>query len=63
MLDYIKQEPVVILALVEAAVVAAVAFGVPITTEQKVAVAGLTAAVLTILTRQMVTPVANSVKQ
>jgi hypothetical protein len=57
MLEYIKHEPVVILALVEAAVVAAVAFGVPVTTEQKVAIAGLTAAVLTVLTRQLVTPV------
>jgi hypothetical protein len=59
MVEYIKKEPVVILALVEAAIVTAVAFGVPVTVEQKVAIAGLTAAVLTVLTRQMVTPVAK----
>jgi branched-subunit amino acid transport protein len=62
MVEYIKSEPVVVLAVVEAAIVFAVAFGVPVTVEQKVAIAGLTAAVLTVLTRQLVTPMAKLAK-
>jgi hypothetical protein len=62
MFEYIKNEPVVVLAVVEAAIVFAVAFGVPVTTEQKVAIAGLAAAILTVVTRQLVTPVAKLAK-
>jgi hypothetical protein len=62
MVEYIKKEPVVVLALVEAALVTAVAFGLQISVEQKVAIAGLTAAVLTVVTRQMVSPVAKLAK-
>lgn len=59
MFDFIKREPVVVLGLVEAGVVALVAFGVNISVEQKVAIASLTAALLTIVTRQLVTPMAK----
>jgi hypothetical protein len=59
MVEFIKREPVVVLGLIEAAIVVAVAFGVPISTEQKVAIIGLGATVMTIVTRQLVTPTAK----
>lgn len=62
MFEYIKKEPVAVLDIVKAAVVLLVAFGVPVSVEQKVAIAGVVAAVLTIVARQMVSPVSTVAK-
>ncbi len=55
-----QAEPAVIVAFVEAIIVLLVAFGVPITSDQKVAIIGLTSAVLAVIggfvVRSQVTP-------
>lgn len=59
---WITHEPVLWLTLVEAAILCAAAFGLPLTNEQKVAIMGLGGAVLAItgaIARQNVTPVAK----
>jgi hypothetical protein len=61
--DWISHEPALWTGLVDAVIVLLVAFGVPVTPEQKTAVLGVTAAVLAILSaifvRSQVTPVAK----
>jgi hypothetical protein len=47
--DWISHEPALWTGLVDAVIVLLVAFGVPVTPEQKTAVLGVTAAVLAIL--------------
>ena len=57
-------EPAVVIALVDAVLVLAITFGVPISGEQKVAIDGVLAAALAVaaglVTRSQVTPVAKT---
>jgi hypothetical protein len=53
----LDREPVAVLDLIKYIVAAGVAFGLPIDAEQKVALLGLAAALLTFITRQKVSPV------
>lgn len=61
--DWISHEPALWLAVLQAAVVLAAAFGLPITPQQKEAVLGLGGAILAIVTgvaiRQNVVPVSK----
>jgi hypothetical protein len=50
------REPAFILGLVQAAIVLAVSFGLKLSVEQTAGILALTAAVLSIVTRQLVTP-------
>jgi hypothetical protein len=56
-LDRIKSEPVLVLGAVTSAVTAAAAFGLELSAEQVSAITALTAAVLSVIVRQKVTPV------
>jgi hypothetical protein len=53
---WISHEPVVWIGLVDALIIVAVTFGVPITPEQKTAVDGVLAALGLLITRSQVTP-------
>ena len=57
---FIRSEPVAIAALIAAAISLAVAFGLSISPEQKVAILIFVGAVLTAITRQNVSPTSNS---
>lgn len=57
MLDTLKKEPALLLGAVQAALVLAVSFGLDLSDEQRAAILALTAAILSVATRQMVTPV------
>lgn len=56
MLEKIKSEPALVMGLVQALVVLLVSFGLQLTTAQTAAILAFTAAVLSIVTRKMVTP-------
>lgn len=56
MIERIKGEPLAVLEMVKWGLVAATAFYAPVTDEQKVAIVGLVASVLTFYTRRKVTP-------
>lgn len=56
MLNFIKAEPAALMAVIQAAIVVAVEFGLSMSAEQQAAILVLSAAVLGLLTRQMVTP-------
>lgn len=51
-----KTEPALILGGIQAVIVLAVSFGLPITEDQKAAILALSAVILSIVTRQLVTP-------
>lgn len=60
----VKEEPALIVGVVTAVIVLLVAFGVPISEDQRAAVVGVTAAVLALFgggvaVRALVTPLAN----
>lgn len=55
-LDVVRREPVMTLALVQAAIVCGVAFGLDLTDGQTAGVLGFTAAVLALVARSRVTP-------
>jgi uncharacterized membrane protein YphA (DoxX/SURF4 family) len=52
----IKEEPVAVMAIIEAALAVTVVFGLALTTAQVAAVLGLAGAILTFIARQQVTP-------
>ncbi len=56
-LDLIKGQPVAFAAIVEALLALLVAFGVPLSPEQKTAIIGLTGTILALWTRSVVVPV------
>jgi hypothetical protein len=56
MLERIKSEPALVMGLIQSAVVVAVSFGAKLTAEQSAAIFALVAVLLSIVTRQMVTP-------
>jgi hypothetical protein len=66
MLDKIRNEPAVVVGLVVAVLTLVVAFGVPISADQKAAVVGVVGAVLTLLgagvTRSQVSPAQKRTK-
>lgn len=57
MIDRIKNEPAVVLGLVQAIIALVVAFGLDLTGEQTASILAVTAAVLAFVVRQRVTPV------
>jgi hypothetical protein len=59
MVHYIREEPVLCQALVQAALTLLVAFGTHLSTSQVGAIVAFSAAFLSVLTRTQVTPVAN----
>ncbi len=59
MLRYIREEPVMCQALVQAALALLVAFGTHLSTSQVGALVAFSAAFLSVLTRSQVTPVAS----
>jgi hypothetical protein len=59
MLDKIRNEPVLITGLVQAALALVVAFGLDVSQEQIGAILAVTAAVLALVARARVTPVEN----
>lgn len=59
MIDKIRNEPVLITGLVQAALALAVTFGLGVSEEQVGAILAVTAAVLALVARHQVTPVAN----
>lgn len=54
---YLKKEPVAVMTTVKALLAVLIVFGVPLPPGLDVALAGVVVAVLTILTRSLVTPV------
>lgn len=60
--NILATEPALVVGVIDAAIILAVTFGVPISADQKTAIDGVLAAVLAILgatvTRSLVTPVA-----
>lgn len=61
-MNFIKQEPALVIGAIQAAIVLAVVFGAPINDEQKAAIIVFAAALLSVITRQMVTPTAKAKK-
>ena len=59
MLSYIREEPVLLQGLIQAALALLVAFGTHLTATQVGSIVAFTAALLSCLTRSQVTPVAN----
>jgi hypothetical protein len=59
MLRYIREEPVLCQALVQAALALLVAFGTHLSPSQVGALVAFSAAFLSVLTRSQVTPIAN----
>lgn len=63
MLNFIRREPAAVVGLVVAGLALVVAFGIPISTDQKAAIVGVVTAILSILgagvTRSQVTPTAK----
>jgi hypothetical protein len=59
MLDRIKREPALVAGLVAATIALLAAFGLPLTSEQVGAILALTNAVLALLVRKVVTPLAS----
>jgi hypothetical protein len=57
--SWLSYEPVVWTALVDAVLLAAIAFGAPITSEQKAAVSAVVLAISAMFVRSQVTPVAK----
>lgn len=60
MWSYIKSEPAVLLAVLGAAIDVGTAFGLELTAKQIAAIGALTALVLGLVTRQLVTPVSKA---
>lgn len=60
MLDFIRREPAAIVGVIVAVVALVIAFGIPISADQKAAIVGVVTAVLSLLgagvTRSQVTP-------
>lgn len=56
MIQRIKEEPAALMAVIQTAVILAVEFGLDLTTGQQASILAASAAVLGLLTRQMVTP-------
>lgn len=56
-LNRLRNEPVLVTTLVQAALTLLVVFGLNLSTEQNVAILGVTTALLTIFARSKVTPV------
>ena len=52
-----REEPALVLGLVQAAIILAVSFGLDLTDAQTAALLAFTAALLSVITRQQVTPV------
>jgi hypothetical protein len=57
--DYVKQEPVAAQGVVQAVLALGTSFGFGLTGEQVGGLLAVTAAILTLVTRQTVTPLAN----
>lgn len=57
MLDFINKEPVLVLDLVKGVVVLVTLFGVPLSFEQQAGILAVALPLLSILTRQRVSPV------
>lgn len=55
----LAKEPALIIGAIQALLVLAVSFGLDLTEEQQAAILSLTAALLSVLTRQLVTPKAR----
>lgn len=55
-MNLLAKEPALLLGAVQAALVLAVSFGFELSEEQRAAILALTAAVLSVLTRQLVIP-------
>lgn len=55
-MDILKAEPALILGIVQALLVLAVSLGLELDEDQKAAILALTAAVISVVTRQMVSP-------
>lgn len=58
-MNALAKEPALLLGAVQAALVLAVSFGFDLTEEQRAAILSLTAALLSVVTRQLVTPKAK----
>ena len=56
----IKEEPALVVGLVQAGIILAVSFGLDLNDGQTAAILVFTAAVLSVITRQQVTPVAKT---
>ncbi len=52
----IKEEPVAVMAVIEAILAVVVVFGISLTTAQATAILGLAGAILTLIARHQVTP-------
>ncbi len=55
-INRIKEEPVAVMAVIEAILAVVVVFGISLTTAQATAILGLAGAILTLIARQQVTP-------
>lgn len=62
MFDLIKREPALTMGVVQAVLTVLTVFGLPLTPAQIAAVLALSAALLSWITRSMVTPVAKNAK-
>lgn len=58
--ERVRREPVLVLAAVQAGIVCGVAFGLHLDTNQQAAILGLSGALLALVARSRVTPVASS---
>lgn len=56
----LNDEPVVFLYLIQAIIALVVAFGLPLSIEQKTSIIGVTSTLLTIIARQQVTPTSKT---
>ena len=63
MIERIKNEPALVMGLIQAVLVLLVSFGSRLTSEQAGAILAVSAAVLSIVTRQMVVPMPPKVKK
>lgn len=59
-MSLLNREPAVIIGAIQAALVLAVSFGLDLSKEQMAAILSLSAAILSIVTRQMVVPKAKA---
>lgn len=59
MTDFFKTEPALLMGLVQAGVILAVSFGLDLDDGQTAAILAFTAALLSVVTRQQVTPTAK----
>lgn len=60
MIQRIKEEPALVLGLMQACIVLGVSFGLSLSAEQTAAVLSVTAIILSIVTRQTVVPIAKA---